>query len=99
MPSGTVKAVGSVLLPLLGIGALFGLVLPALPGIDLPNLNLPELPSPSISIELPGWVKSVLSVAQYVVPVVIAVLIAAREVERQRKRQRRSENSAGVSGD
>jgi hypothetical protein len=36
-----VKAVGSVMLPLLGIGALIGLVLPALPDIELPGSTCP----------------------------------------------------------
>ena len=95
-----VKAVGSVLLPLLGIGALLGLVLPALPDIDLPQVNLPDmslpdLPDlPSTSIEPPEWVKSVLSAAPYVVPIVIAIGVAAREVERQRKRRRRAEDGS-----
>ncbi|MET0730879.1 MAG: hypothetical protein ABWZ03_06790 [Solirubrobacterales bacterium] len=95
-----VKAVGSVLLPLLGIGALIGLVLPALPDIDLPQVNLPDvslpdLPDlPSTSIEPPEWVKSVLSAAPYVVPIVIAIGVAAREVERQRKRRRRAEDGS-----
>jgi hypothetical protein len=97
-----VKAVGSVLLPLLGIGALVGLLLPALPAIelpqvDLPELNLPELPS--VSIEPPEWLRPILSAAQYVVPILIAVGVAAREVERQRKRRRRAENGAAAAGE
>ena len=92
-----VKAVGSVLLPLLGIGALIGLVLPdiELPQVNLPDMSLPDLPDlPSISIEPPGWVKSVLSTAPYVVPIVIAIAVAAREVERQRKRRRRAQDGS-----
>jgi hypothetical protein len=90
-----VKAVGSVMLPLLGIGALIGLVLPALPDIDPPQVNLPDLPDlPSISIEPPEWVKSVLAAAPYVVPIAIAIGVAAREVERQRKRRRRAEDGS-----
>jgi hypothetical protein len=92
-----VKAVGSVMLPLLGIGAL---VLPALPDIDLPQVNLPDmslsdLPDlPATSIEPPEGVKSVLSAAPFVVPIVIAIGVAAREVERQRKRRRRAEDGS-----
>jgi hypothetical protein len=90
-----VRGVGGVLLPLLGIGALFGLVLPALPDIDAPQVNLPDLPDlPSISIEPPDWVKSVLAAAPYVVPILIAIGVAAREVERQRKRRRRAEDGS-----
>lgn len=90
-----VRAVGGVLLPLLGIGALIGLVLPALPEIDPPQVNLPGLPElPSISIEPPEWVKSVLAAAPYVVPIAIAIGVAAREVERQRKRRRRAEDGS-----
>jgi hypothetical protein len=95
-----VKAVGSVMLPLLGIGALIGLVLPALPDIELPRVNLPDMSLPDLpdlpatSIEPPEWVKSVLSAAPYVVPIVIAIGVAAREVERQRKRRRRAEDGS-----
>jgi hypothetical protein len=90
-----VRAVGGVLLPLLGIGALIGLVLPALPNVDPPQVNLPDLPDlPSISIEPPEWVKSVLSAAPYVVPILIAIGVAAREVERQRKRRSRAEDGS-----
>jgi hypothetical protein len=90
-----VRAVGGVLLPLLGIGALIGLVLPALPDIDPPQVNLPDLPDlPSISIEPPEWVKSVLAAAPYVVPIAIAIGVAAREVERQRKRSRHAEDGS-----
>jgi hypothetical protein len=90
-----VRAVGGVLLPLLGIGALIGLVLPALPDLDPPQVNLPDLPDlPSISIEPPEWVKSVLAAAPDVVPIAIAIGVAAREIERQRKRRRRAEDGS-----
>ena len=85
-----VKAVGSVLLPLLGIGALLGLVLPALPDIDLPQVNLPDmslpdLPDlPSTSIEPPEWVKSVL------------IGGALRRADRDRDRGRRPRGRAAA---
>jgi hypothetical protein len=90
-----VRAVGGVLLPLLGIGALIGLVLPALPDIDPPQVDLPDLPDlPSISIEPPEWLEPVLAAAPYVVPIVIALGVAAREVDRQRKRRQRAEDGS-----
>lgn len=90
-----VRAVGGVLLPLLGIGVLIRLVFPALPDIDPPEVNLPDLPDlPSISIEPPEWVESLLAAAPYVVPIAIAIGVAAREVDRQRKRRRRAEDGS-----
>jgi hypothetical protein len=90
-----VRAVGGVLLPLLGIGALIALVLPALPDIDPPQVDLPDLPDlPSISIEPPEWLEPVLAAAPYVVPIVIALGVAAREVDRQRKRRQRAEDGS-----
>ncbi len=85
-----VVAVGSVVIPLLGIGALFTL---ALPNLDLPDMSLPlphiGLPLPHVDLDPPEWLKSVAKVAKFAGPVLIAIAIAANEVERQKRNRKR----------
>ena len=81
-----VKAVGGVLLPLLGIVLAF--VLP-LPGIELPSIPMPDLP------DLPGWVRPVFNWGKFVIIIGIAVLVAVGELEKREKRSSGDESSEG----
>lgn len=98
------KAVAEVAVALLGLGALFNLVLPRinwgfLPDISRPDLpNLPGVPLPHIT--MPEWLVSLwqaIPAAKYWLPIVIVIAIgvAATEVDRRRKRQQaRAERQA-----
>jgi hypothetical protein len=82
-----VRAVGGVLLPLLGIGLAFAL---PLPGIDLPSIPTPDLPNPP---DLPGWVRPVFNWGKFVVIIGIGVLVALGELEKRDKRSSSHEQS------
>jgi len=85
------KAVGKVLMPLLGIGLLLNLLpeisidipidLPAIPFPDLPSIPFPDIDLP----ELPGWVKAILEAAKYWGPILVAIVIAVREWRKRRR--------------
>jgi hypothetical protein len=87
-----VKAVGGVLLPLVGLGLPF--VLP-LPGIDLPSIPMPDLPDPP---DLPGWVRPVFNGGKFVIIIGIAVLVALGELDKRDKRSSGDEGSEGGEG-
>lgn len=72
--------IAKALVPLLGVGALIGLLLPRL-DIPWPDLDLP-------SLSLPGWLDTLLSTAKFWVPVLIGVLVAIEELERHHKKRR-----------
>lgn len=85
-------AAGKLLLGLLGLGALFGWLLPRIPfpSIPSPDVDLPSVPLPSIDrpeVTLPGWVEAILGTAKWWAPIVVAIFIAAGEVEKRRRRQ------------
>lgn len=69
------KSLAGILAGVLGLGALFGFLLPE---IDL-GINLPE-------IELPGWAQIAAKILGYAIPVLIASAIAVREYRRRRRR-------------
>jgi hypothetical protein len=80
--------VGSVLVPLLGIGLLLQL-LPAIP-IDLPSLPLPDVSGPDVDLpdlpEPPGWVQAIASSAKYWGPILFGIGLGAYEYRRRRRR-------------
>lgn len=65
------KAVGAILIGVLGLGALFGFLIP---DIDLP-FKLPD-----IDIEVPDWAEIAIKSLQYVIPVAIGAALAVRRV-------------------
>lgn len=100
-----VLAAAQILLPLLGIGALIGLVLPAIPlpdvslpevSVDLPDLRLPSISLPDVT--LPGWVRAILDSAKWWGPLLFALAIGAQEVDRRRRRRER-EDAGSAEGD
>ena len=87
------KAVGKVLVPLLGLGLLLNL-LPEISidiPIDLPSIPFPDIPFPSIDLpsidlpELPGWVKAIVESAKYWGPILVAIVIAVSEWRKRRR--------------
>lgn len=91
----TTAALAKVLIPLLGVG----LVISFLPDWDLPSLPLPDWDLPSIpwpdwslphfSIEVPEWIREVMSKLKYVWPVLLALGLATGEVRRRREHDER----------
>ncbi len=85
------KAVGKLLVPLLGIGLLLNFLpeisidipidLPAIPFPDLPSIPFPDIDLP----EPPGWVKAILEAAKYWGPILVAIVIAIREWRKRRR--------------
>jgi hypothetical protein len=86
------KGVGQALLALIGLAFLVrflpGLPLPSIDPPDLPSIDLPGLPVPDVDV--PGWVKDMLESKQYWLPVLIGVGLAPREW-RKRHRGRHAE--------
>lgn len=70
------KAIGGVLIAVLGLGALLGFLVP---DIDL-GISLPD-------IEVPEWAEIAIESLQYVIPVAVALLLARREFRRRRRRR------------
>ncbi|MCD0453688.1 hypothetical protein LO762_31550 [Actinocorallia sp. API 0066] len=104
-------ALGQVVLPLLGIGALLRLLIPNidLPRIDLPDIPFPDLPDlpdfpdilPDIDLPdlvLPGWMQTAAQALKFVVPVLIALGVAANEIKKNRRKHaaRQHEANPGV---
>lgn len=77
------KAVGGVLIGVLGLGALFGFLIP---DIDLPFTD--------IDIEVPDWAEIAIKSLQYVIPVAIGGALAIREYRRRRRRRELRANEA-----
>ena len=79
------KAVGGVLIGVLGLGALLGFLIP---DIDLP------FTVPDIDIEVPDWAEIAIKSLQYVIPVAIGAALAVREYRRRRRRRELRANEA-----
>lgn len=77
------KAVGGVVIGLLGLGALLGFLIP---DIDL-GIKLPD-------IEVPDWAEIAIDSLKYVIPVVIGASLAIREYRRRRRRRELRANEA-----
>jgi hypothetical protein len=83
------KGIGQALVAVLGLT----LALNLLPGIPLPQVDLPELDLPSLplrrpdlpDLELPGWVRAVLEAKKYWLPVLIGIALAVREWRRRHR--------------
>jgi hypothetical protein len=90
--SGIATVVVPIVLATLVARWAFSLPLPDWNLPDLPRPDLPDLPLPDLS--LPGWVRSVLNHAGYVVPIIVALVLARAEIQRRKKqdelRSRRS---------
>jgi hypothetical protein len=75
------------------------LLLPDLPDIPWPNIDLPaipwpDLPWPNIAIDLPdlsflALLKDLWNSVNWIVPIVIALFVAWNEIEKRRKREAR----------
>ncbi|TYL49733.1 hypothetical protein FXB39_12230 [Nocardioides sp. BGMRC 2183] len=90
-------AVAAIVVPIVLVAVLVALArlipwpdLPSIPWPDLPSIPWPDLPD----VTLPGWLRWLLDMAPYVVPVVIAFAVARAEIRRRRQHQERASTSA-----
>lgn len=102
-------AAGKLVAGLLGIGAIFKLLLPRipwpdidLPDVRLPKIDLPDVPWPDLDIpwpdlELPAWMKAVLATAKWWGPIVAAIFVALHEVDKNRKKHAKKEADAKLN--
>jgi hypothetical protein len=90
-----VKGAAQVAVALIGLGFLLSLIPDITIDIDLPEIDLPDLPWPHIGLPgIPGWVKAVLESKKYWLPVVIGIFVAKAELERRRNKVSRDDDRA-----
>ena len=88
------KGAGQVALAIVGVTFLLSFVPDVSIDIDLPHVDLPDLPLPRLDLEVPGWVKAVLRSKKYWLPIVIGIFVALGEVERRRNKVTRDDDRA-----
>jgi hypothetical protein len=99
----TISAIAGIVVPIAVIWLLTrlfgGVDLPDvdLPDVPWPDVDLPEIPFPDITLpsvdlpEMPAWMRTV---AKYVVPVAVAFFVARREVKRRAAAERDRRDAA-----
>jgi hypothetical protein len=92
-----VKGAAQVALALIGLTFLLSLIPDINIHIDLPEIDLPDLPWPHIDlpqIEIPGWLREVLQSKKYWLPVVVGIVVANAELNRRRNKVTRDNDRA-----
>jgi hypothetical protein len=90
-----VKGAGQVALALIGLTFLLSLMPDIDIDIDLPHIDVPDLPWPHIDLPgVPEWVKAILRSKKYWLPVVVGLFLAHAELKRRRNKVDRDDDRA-----